>query len=595
MPLLLAIATGIVIHADHKPQSNLLHQCLSLDKQQPAQKGLPAADNWSWQTRTKLCWLRLGNQRRSSNHFPPRRLTIVQRSQRRVRTWKGRPAHSRRPWVGIGGFQGCFHTALGGRPIRWQEQSRLLGVNSLPAAFRSSHSQRGRSPLRGTARVLQFLLPVMDYQPMAQGPAVVGPAAGWSANGSTESYPVFHPWVIPPPGEARAVTDWRREIVGSLRTLFSGMVRDGLRLRSMGCSRCLWLTPTAPLCCPACAAPGRPGVQFAPTAGQSPLGPTAAYQGPARPPPLPPHHPPAPNSQPVQVPPGPVSAPTAYYDFGVLDVDRSLNNNLTTSLASYLSVRMQPPSLPAPTTVGFKSVVSVHSSHASEDLPATRQLSHSGWGPSMAPSIAAAAAVQPLGGWSRPAKDSNARAKSNGGTKTKGKTKSRPKKRPAPTVSASPGKRSKASKGGKGSKPSRSKAAKQMPSAKPTMPPSAAPGSSPPIGPQPATSTKVLKEGQCSVCDQILPSKTALTAHILEHCADEKIHCCHLCGRKFAREANWKLHVASHEEPSTPDPEADGKPKGRAPRKRFACTKCDKVFTQSGNLSRHRLVHTQEK
>ena len=33
--------------------------------------------------------------------------------------------------------------------------------------------------------------------------------------------------------------------------------------------------------------------------------------------------------------------------------------------------------------------------------------------------------------------------------------------------------------------------------------------------------------------------------------------------------------------------------KGKA--KRFACPQCGKRFTQSGNLARHRMVHTQEK
>jgi len=97
---------------------------------------------------------------------------------------------------------------------------------------------------------------------------------------------------------------------------------------------------------------------------------------------------------------------------------------------------------------------------------------------------------------------------------------------------------------------------------------------------------------------------------VLPRCSTEgKIHSCHICKRKFSKELNLKRHIASHEVvPAKAAAEAGGNRKkgeqiGPVPaaggpgeaRKRFACKKCDKVFTQSGNLSRHRLVHTQEK
>jgi uncharacterized Zn-finger protein len=118
----------------------------------------------------------------------------------------------------------------------------------------------------------------------------------------------------------------------------------------------------------------------------------------------------------------------------------------------------------------------------------------------------------------------------------------------------------------------------------------------------------IMASYKCTKCDKSYRNRTTLTAHQRMH--NGTAFACDLCLKRFDRKAALKRHRIVHTFAKPYACDVDGcekkftqnsdmlKHKGAVHKKvpgKYRCEECDYVFTNSGNLRRHRQTHTGER
>lgn len=82
---------------------------------------------------------------------------------------------------------------------------------------------------------------------------------------------------------------------------------------------------------------------------------------------------------------------------------------------------------------------------------------------------------------------------------------------------------------------------------------------------------------QCELCTQNFITVLELVKHKQMHDEEKKSFICEICGKHFTGQADFSEHQRVHkDEPA------------------FPCNMCDRVFTTSHNLKRHKLLHVKD-
>lgn len=82
---------------------------------------------------------------------------------------------------------------------------------------------------------------------------------------------------------------------------------------------------------------------------------------------------------------------------------------------------------------------------------------------------------------------------------------------------------------------------------------------------------------QCELCSQSFVSVSQLVKHKQRHEEEKKTFICEICGKHFVGQADFAEHQHVHTEESS-----------------FPCNMCDRSFTTSHNLKRHKLLHVKD-
>ncbi len=99
---------------------------------------------------------------------------------------------------------------------------------------------------------------------------------------------------------------------------------------------------------------------------------------------------------------------------------------------------------------------------------------------------------------------------------------------------------------------------------------------------------RVLTTYDCTVCEKVFQSKSALRQHVITH-TDIKPYACSKCPKRFNVSSNLKKHELAHDKPK-PEKPVKSEQDGDEPRT-FSCHVCGKLFNSYGGLYKHQRLH----